>query len=76
MTTQPTKHKQTIISPHFFETDFFPFKKKQAMSDSNPGHLSSQAHSLPSHQVRRRCKEIRIHFELNLNLQFLILIIV
>ena len=39
MATKPTKHEQTIISRHFFQTDYFPFEKKQVLSDSNPGPL-------------------------------------
>ena len=44
-----TQHKHTNKKPKFFsETDYYPFKKKQVLSDSIPGPLPSQAYSLPT----------------------------
>ena len=45
MTTKPTKHKHTNNERTiFFEMEYFPFeKKKQVLSDSNPGPFPFQA---------------------------------
>ena len=59
MATKTTKHKQTITSQQFFSIRTISrSKKKQVLSDSKPGPLPSQAHSLPPDHESRRCKEI------------------